>query len=73
MNQEQKEWHDGLPEKYQALYRRAAEAGKSARASAIRSKCLDCMCWQEAEVRRCDIVRCPLWPYRNNSKPEIAT
>ena len=31
---------------------------------AIRAKCLDCMSWQEAEVRRCEVAKCPLWPYR---------
>jgi hypothetical protein len=31
---------------------------------AIRLKCLDCCCWQLAEVVACHIVRCPLWSYR---------
>jgi hypothetical protein len=31
---------------------------------AIRAKCLDCCCDQQAEVRRCEILTCPLWRYR---------
>lgn len=31
---------------------------------AIRAKCLDCCCWQEQEVRLCQIKRCSLWRYR---------
>lgn len=31
---------------------------------AIREKCLDCCGRQEAEVRNCTVVKCPLWRYR---------
>lgn len=31
---------------------------------AIRAKCLDCCCGQQAEVRLCQILTCPLWRYR---------
>jgi hypothetical protein len=72
MNKPQQEYHDKLPEKYRGLYVRAIEAGASSRKAAIRSKCLDCQCWQEAEVNRCQITRCPLWPYRMAGKAEIA-
>lgn len=34
------------------------------RAKAIRAKCIDCTCDQTAEIRRCPIKTCPLWPYR---------
>jgi hypothetical protein len=34
------------------------------RARAIRLKCLDCCCGQQAEVRRCTLKTCPLWTYR---------
>ena len=30
------------------------------RSAAIKLKCLECCCWQEAEVRRCEIVDCAL-------------
>jgi hypothetical protein len=36
---------------------------------AIRAKCLDCCCYQEAEVRRCTAVYCALWPYRMGTNP----
>ena len=35
----------------------------------IRAKCLDCSCFQHAEVRKCTAVRCALWPYRMGSNP----
>lgn len=38
---------------------------------AIREKCLDCCCGQEGEVRRCNIKKCSLWPYRIMSKKFI--
>lgn len=31
---------------------------------AIREKCLDCCAGQIAEVRACEAVKCPLWPFR---------
>lgn len=34
------------------------------RGKAIRLKCLDCCCGNAAEVRLCEIRRCPLWRYR---------
>lgn len=38
---------------------------------AIRAYCLDCMCGNAAEVKRCDLV-CPLWPYRMGRNPARA-
>ena len=35
---------------------------KMSRAKAV--KCLDCCCWDSAEVRRCTSVNCPLHPFR---------
>src|SRR5262245_27475621 len=35
----------------------------------IRAKCLNCCCDQPAEVRRCAITGCPLWPYRMGRNP----
>lgn len=34
------------------------------RSKAIRLKCLDCCCYQQAEVRLCTSYDCPLWRYR---------
>lgn len=37
---------------------------------AIRAKCLDCTCGQQAEVRRCKSESCFLWPYRMGHRPK---
>ncbi len=34
------------------------------RGKAIRLKCLDCCCGNAAEVRLCQLRRCPLWQFR---------
>jgi hypothetical protein len=36
---------------------------------AIREKCLDCSCGQPSEVRLCESVKCPLWPFRAGQHP----
>lgn len=36
---------------------------------AIRAKCLDCMCGNAAEVRRCPCEDCSLFPYREGHNP----
>lgn len=36
---------------------------------AIRTKCLDCTCYQPSEVRLCPSVTCALWPYRMGKRP----
>jgi len=35
----------------------------------MRLKCLDCCGWNRAEVTKCEITTCPLWPYRNGRNP----
>ncbi len=72
MNKAQAKHHDSMPRKYRGTYRRAVEIGARGRQSAIRSKCLACMSWQEAEVTGCTITHCPLWPYRTGSTPQVA-
>ena len=37
--------------------------------AAIRAKCMDCVCWQQAEVRLCTATKCPLHPYRMGCSP----
>ena len=37
---------------------------------AIRAKCLDCCCGNVAEVRRCPISDCSLYPYRMGHRPK---
>jgi hypothetical protein len=36
---------------------------------AIREKCKDCCCGNLAEVRRCTIQDCSLWPWRFGRRP----
>ena len=43
---------------------RAAGVDPSGVMRAIRAKCLDCVCYQPGEVRKCVAVTCPLWPFR---------
>jgi len=63
-----KAWREHIPNYRHGYFQRnydKAMSGKSLRA-AITAKCLDCMCWQQPEVNKCDIVTCPLHPYRPN-------
>ena len=41
-------------------------------ARAIREKCIDCCAGNEAEVRKCELVKCPLFPYRFGCSPSAA-
>lgn len=43
------------------------------RSRAIRLKCLDCCCGNSAEVRRCELTKCPLWRYRMGSESKAYT
>ena len=49
----------------------AREAGHRSQSPlrAIRAKCLDCSCYQASEVRLCEAVKCPLWPFRAGKHP----
>jgi hypothetical protein len=49
----------------------AGEAGHKQMSplEAIRLKCLDCCCYQPSEVRLCEAVTCPLWPFRAGKHP----
>ena len=38
----------------------------------IREKCLDCSAGNKAEVARCPIQTCALWPYRMGRNPNRA-
>jgi len=55
-------WRKHIPEKYRGTYDKAMEG--HSRQRAVLAKCQDCMNWQIAEVRNCEIVTCPLHPYR---------
>lgn len=49
----------------------AARAGhqRMSPLQAIRRKCLDCCGHQHAEVRFCEAIACPLWPFRAGRHP----
>ena len=50
----------------------AQEAGHASNTlplEAIRRKCLDCCCHQQNEIRLCEAVKCPLWPFRAGRYP----
>ena len=49
----------------------AREAGHKPQSplQAIREKCLDCSCYQLNEIRPCEAVNCPLWPFRAGKHP----
>jgi len=44
--------------KYEKVALRAAAGSLPAM---VRLKCLECCCWNSAEVKRCEITRCALW------------
>ena len=58
-------WHD-----YSVDY--AEPQNRKRPLKAIRLKCLDCCCQNAAEVRRCEITTCSLWPYRMGRNPARA-
>jgi hypothetical protein len=49
----------------------AREAGHKPQSPlrAIREKCRDCSCYQLNEIRACEAVKCPLWPFRAGKHP----
>ena len=49
----------------------AREAGHASQSplKAIRAKCFDCSGYQVSEVRLCEAVKCPLWPFRPGRHP----
>ena len=59
-------WRIHIPDLFHGKFRKEwdkAVSKKSMRA-ALNAKCADCMCWQNTEIKRCDIITCPLWQYR---------
>jgi hypothetical protein len=38
---------------------------------AIRQNCIECCMGNQAEVRRCRLVACPMWPYRMGTNPFV--
>ncbi len=61
-----RQWHKNIPDLFHGSFRMKwikALQRKGMRA-AIDAKCQDCMCWQNAEIKECNIVTCPLFQYR---------
>jgi len=50
-------------EKSYPLFRRVYAEKVSPR-QAIKAKCLDCTCWQRAEITNCTVETCPLHDFR---------
>jgi hypothetical protein len=49
--------------------RAAGHENRTLPLEAIRAKCLDCSCYRANEVRLCEAVKCPLWPFRAGRYP----
>ena len=67
-------WRRNIPGIHHESYRKnfdKALLGHSLRA-AIKAKCLDCVCWEKNEVKKCTVVTCPLWLYRPYGKDKKA-
>lgn len=37
--------------------------------NAIKLKCLDCVCYEYTEIKKCDLESCPLWQFRLGKNP----
>lgn len=49
---------------------KAAEAlQKNSALLAIRAKCLECSCGSDAEIRKCPVTYCALYPFRMGKRP----
>lgn len=53
---------EGMPKAYRKNYDKAM-AGNSLKA-AVKAFCLECVQWDKKEVKLCNSVACPLFPYR---------
>lgn len=55
-----------IPASYKGMYRDLYKKAwsKQSRKAAVRAFCLECVCYQEAEVRRCTSPGCPLFEFR---------
>ena len=51
------------PPEYRGKYEKMAQrATAGSLAAMVKLHCLSCVCWQSAEVKRCELTHCPLWP-----------
>ncbi len=62
---------NSTPTKFHKIVDRAAKGSLKA---AIKLKCLDCTCFQQKEVRLCELTSCSLWtvrPYKDKNVQEV--
>lgn len=52
---------EDTPPRWKALYRKLAGRAPRRYRDAVYLKCVECVAWERAEARRCEIVTCPLW------------
>lgn len=67
-----RQWHKQIPDIRNGSMRRRwikALQRKSMKA-AIAAKCEDCMAFEQAEIKRCEIVHCPLFQYRPGAQKD---
>lgn len=57
------------PRKMSAADLEACGLAKQSRGDAIRAHCTDCCVGNTAEIRRCALHTCPLWPFRMGTDP----
>lgn len=65
-------WLNHIPDLFNGAFRRvwAKALTRGGMKAAIRSKCQDCMNWQNSEIKRCSIFHCPLYQYRPGAKKD---
>ena len=66
-------YRDDIPDLHNDAYRKVWDRAikKRSLAAAVKSKCLDCSCWQSVEIKNCQCVACPLFevrPYADHPK-----
>ena len=67
-----RDYRRNIPDLFHGSYRKTYDkAVEGSLRAAINSKCLDCVCWVQAEVKKCPHLSCSLWtvrPYQTASK-----
>jgi hypothetical protein len=58
--------------KYLVLGKNGQEVMNLNRRKAIRERCMNCVGWNTAEVRKCDFTWCPLHPFRTGTGKQNA-
>lgn len=65
LTEDQLSQYEVIPEKFKYQYLKAV-TGNSSPQSAIKQKCMDCVCWENyiTEIGNCTVKTCPLWHHR---------